>query len=159
MSFTLTSPVFADGQKIPKKYTCDGEDILPPLKWNGVPQGTKSFAFIMDDPDAPPGTWVHWVLYNLPGHSIELKEGFPKKESFSDGTRQGLCWGVEDNQFDRVGYYGPCPPPGLEHRYYFKVYALDTVLEVPAKANKFQVEKAMKGHILTQAQLIGKYGR
>ena len=159
MSFTLTSPAFSEGQTIPKKYTCDGEDVLPTLKWQGTPQGTKSFVLIMDDPDAPPGTWVHWVLYNLPGSFTELKEGFPKKESLPDGTRQGLCWGVEEDQFDRIGYYGPCPPPGPDHRYYFKLYAINTIWEAPEKAHKFQIEKAMQGHILGQASLMGKYGR
>lgn len=159
MALQLTSPAFSKGEKIPQKFTCDGDDVLPSLKWTGSPENTKSFVFIMDDPDAPPGTWVHWVLYNLPANVSELKEGFAKRESFADGTRQGLCWGVTEDQFNRVGYYGPCPPQGPDHRYYFKLYALDTILEVPAKANKFQIEKAMQGHILAQAQIMGQYGR
>ncbi len=157
MALSISSPAFQNQEKIPPKYTCDGADESPPLQWEGVPEGTKSFALIMDDPDAPPGTWVHWVTYNIPGDATGLPENFPKVENHQDGTRQGLCWGVDD--FDRVGYYGPCPPPGHDHRYFFKLYALDIPLELPGKATKADVEKAMKEHILGETQLIGKYGR
>lgn len=157
MAFSITSSVFDPGGMIPKEYTCDGVDLSPALKWTDPPAGTKSFALIMDDPDAPPGTWVHWVIYDLPPSTRGLKEGLPKKETVEGGGRQGLCWGV--NQFSKVGYFGPCPPPGTPHRYDFKLYALDAVLNLPPKATKFDLEKAMKGHILGETQLIGKYGR
>ncbi|MBI4224175.1 MAG: YbhB/YbcL family Raf kinase inhibitor-like protein, partial [Deltaproteobacteria bacterium] len=117
----------------------------------------KSFALIMDDPDAPPGTWVHWIIYDLPAKTASLPEGVAKTAEGPNGSKQGLVWGVES--FSRVGYYGPCPPPGKPHRYYFKLYALDAPLNLPAKATKPQVEAKMKGHILGQAALMGTYGR
>ena len=157
MAFTLTSSAFSNEETIPKKYTCDGEDVSPLLQWSDAPAGTKTFAIIMDDPDAPPGTWVHWVLFDLPGTLTELAENFPRTETHSSGAKHGACWGVDD--YDRVGYYGPCPPPGAPHRYYFKLYALDTVLNLPVKATKAQLLAAMKGHILGETQLLGTYGR
>jgi Raf kinase inhibitor-like YbhB/YbcL family protein len=157
MAFTLTSPAFSEGGTIPPKHTCSGADLSPPLQWSGAPAGTKSFALILDDPDAPPGTWVHWVVQGIPADANGMEEGVPKKETLPDGTRQGLAWGVES--FSRVGYSGPCPPPGAPHRYYFKLYALDAPLNLPAKATKFDVEKAMKGHVLGEAKLMGKFGR
>jgi Raf kinase inhibitor-like YbhB/YbcL family protein len=157
MALSLTSPSFDEGGMIPKKQTCDGTDLSPALQWSGAPEGTKSFALVMDDPDAPPGTWVHWVIYDVPGDAKGLEEGVPKKETLPNGAKQGSVWGVES--FSRVGYFGPCPPPGKPHRYYFKLYALDATLNLPPKATKFDVEKAMKGHILAQTQLMGKYGR
>lgn len=157
MAFSVTSSAFDQGGTIPKKFTCDGADVSPALKWTDPPAGTKSFALIMDDPDAPPGTWVHWVAYDLPANSSELKEGLPKTESIPGGGKQGLVWGVND--FSRVGYYGPCPPPGKPHSYIFKLYALDTVLNLPPKSTKFDLEKGIKGHILGEAQLGGRYGR
>lgn len=157
MAFSLTSPAFLEGGMIDKKYTCDGADLSPPLAWSDVPAGTKSLVLIMDDPDAPPGTWVHWVVYNLPGDAKMLSEGIPKQEQLPNGAKQGACWGVND--FSRVGYYGPCPPPGKPHRYSFRIYALDAALDLPSKATKFDVEKGMKGRILAEKQLMGRYGR
>jgi hypothetical protein len=112
---------------------------------------------IMDDPDAPPGTWVHWILFNIPGDSHALNRGVEKQEGLGNGALHGLVWGVND--FSRVGYYGPCPPPGKPHRYFFKLYALDAVLKLSAKATKAQVEQAMRGHVLGETSLVGLYGR
>src|SRR3989304_2756237 len=120
MSIQLTSSAFTDGSPIPARHTCDGPDVSPMLKWSGAPAGTKSFALICDDPDAPAGTWVHWVIYGIPPDTTDLPEGVPPDETLPDGSRQGK------NDFGRIGYGGPCPPPGKPHRYYFKIYALDT---------------------------------
>lgn len=148
----IKSSAFEMDGTIPKKYTCDGEDISPPLSWDGIPEGTKSIVLINDDPDAPMGTWVHWVLYDLPASTRELQENFPKEKTLHSGAKQGIT------DFKRVGYGGPCPPSGT-HRYFFKLYALDTKLNLEAGATKRQVEDAMKGHIVTQAELVGKYSR
>jgi Raf kinase inhibitor-like YbhB/YbcL family protein len=153
----LKSSAFEADGRIPVKYTCDGEDLSPPLAWSGAPQGTQSFAMIMDDPDAPPGTWVHWVLYDLPATTRELPEGLPKNETLDDGSVHGICWGV--SSFNRVGYYGPCPPPGSPHRYFFKLYALDAKLALDPRATKDDVVKAMEGHVLAKVELVGLYGR
>jgi Raf kinase inhibitor-like YbhB/YbcL family protein len=153
----LTSTAFEAGEKIPARHTCDARDDSPRLAWSGVPAETASFALIMDDPDAPPGTWVHWVVYALPGASRELAEGLPKEPTLDGGAKQGACWGVES--FRRVGYHGPCPPPGPAHRYSFRLYALDAELDLPARATKETLVEAMQGHILAQAELIGLYGR
>jgi len=154
MAFILTSAAFKDGAPIPGKYTCDGGDVSPPLTWSGAPAGTRSVALIADDPDAPGGTWVHWVLYNLPVEVSELPENIAKVESLDlGGARQGR------NDFRRPGYGGPCPPPGPAHRYFFKLYALDTRLELKAGAQKKDVEAAMEGHVLGSAQLMGTYAR
>ena len=153
MAFTLISSVFKEGELIPKKYTCVGQDVSPPLRWSNPPQGTRSFALIADDPDAPVGTWVHWVLFNIPADEGELAEGLPSKEAFPKGGRHGL------NDFRRVSYGGPCPPPGKPHRYYFKLYALDTTLDLKPRATKAQVLEACKGHILAEAQLMGRFSR
>jgi Raf kinase inhibitor-like YbhB/YbcL family protein len=153
MSFELTSTAFSVGKAIPRKFTCDGPDVSPTLAWTEPPAKTQSFALIMDDPDAPVGTWVHWVLYGLPADTRELPEGVAKQEQLPNGARQGR------NDFRKIGYGGPCPPPGKPHRYFFKLYALDTKLDLKAGATKPDVESAMKGHILAQAELIGTYGR
>jgi len=153
MSLQISSTAFSAGETIPKKFTCDGPDVSPQLKWNDLPANTQSVELIMDDPDAPGGTWVHWVLYDLPANTRDLPEGVAKQEQLSSGARQGR------NDFGRVGYGGPCPPPGKPHRYFFKLYALDTKLNLKAGATKADVERAMKGHILAQGELIGKYGR
>jgi Raf kinase inhibitor-like YbhB/YbcL family protein len=153
MSFELTSTAFSAHQAIPKKFTCDGPDVSPKLSWSDPPAKTQSFALIMDDPDAPGGTWVHWVFYDAPTDAKELPEGVPKQEELPGGARQGR------NDFGKIGYGGPCPPPGKPHRYFFKVYALDTKLNLKSGATKADVERAMKGHILAQAELIGRYGR
>ena len=154
MAFLLTSAAFKDSATIPGKYTCDGVDVSPPLAWSGAPAGTRGFALIVDDPDAPTGSWVHWVLYNLPAAVAGLPENVAKVESLDlDGARQGR------NDFRRPGYDGPCPPPGPAHRYFFKLYALDAPLRLKAGAQKKDVEAAMEGHVLATAQLMGTYGR
>jgi len=149
---TVTSSAFEQGQTIPSKYTCDGEDISPPLAFEGIPEGTKSIALISDDPDAPMGTWVHWVLYNLPGDTRELPEAMPKDATLPNGAKQGLT------DFGVPGYGGPCPPSGI-HRYFFKVYALDTVSEIDGFADKKKLLSVMEGHIIGEGQLMGKYKR
>jgi len=148
----LTSSAFQEGTAIPKKYTGDGADVSPALNWQGAPQGTKSFALICDDPDAPVGTWTHWVLFNLPADTGALEEGVAKQETLPNGARQGK------NSWDRdnIGYRGPKPPSGT-HRYFFKVYALDTMLDLQSGTSKGQLEKAMKGHVLARGELMGKY--
>jgi Raf kinase inhibitor-like YbhB/YbcL family protein len=153
MTLELTSPVFEDGGMIPSKFTCDGVDVSPLLEWSGVPEGTKSLALICDDPDAPIGTWVHWVLYDLPADTVSLPEGVPTHETIENGALQGK------NDFKRIGYGGPCPPPGKPHRYFFKLYALDRELDLEPGASKKDLEKAMKGHILAEGQLMGRYKR
>lgn len=153
MSFQISTTAFSEGGTIPKQYTCDGPDLSPPLSWADAPAATTSFALIADDPDAPVGTWVHWVLFNAPAASHQLAEGVKKDEHLSDGTLQGR------NDFRRIGYGGPCPPPGKPHRYFFKLYALDATLDLKAGATKPEVERSMKGHILGEAQLMGRYGR
>ena len=152
MDIKIISTAFEDGGMIPSKYTCDGEDISPPLHWEAVPDGTASIAIISDDPDAPVGTWVHWVLFNLPPDTKELKEKFPDDETLPDGTRQGIT------DFGATGYGGPCPPSGT-HRYYFKIYALDKKIDVATIVDKTQLLQEMEGHIIGQGQLIGKYQR
>jgi len=154
MSLKIHSPAFPDGGEIPVRYTCDGEDIAPPLEWDGIPPGTESLALIVDDPDAPdpaaPKTvWVHWVLYDLPPDSRGLPEG---GAPLPPGTREGL------NDWDRTGYGGPCPPIG-RHRYFFKLYALDTVLPDLGTPTKGALEQAMIGHVLDEAVLMGTYQR
>ncbi len=150
--FVLTSTAFEYEDTIPVTYTCDGEDISPPLTWSEPPAGTAAFALIMDDPDAPAGTWVHWVLYNLPAETRSLPAGIPTDAERPDGSRHGR------NSWRRLGYGGPCPPRGT-HRYYFKLYALDTSLDLPTGATKEDLLQAMEGHILAQAILMGTYSR
>ena len=159
MSFTLTSPAFLHEECIPSQYTCKGEDISPGLEWSNVPEGTKSFTLSCLDPDAPPGTWVHWVLYDLPAGASSLDENLPKSKKLENGALQGACWGVDS--FSRVGYYGPCPPLGHgDHRYFFRLYALDTKSRsLPPNATWFQVEKAFSGHVLGTAEYMGTYSR
>jgi hypothetical protein len=153
MSLQITSSAFSAGEIIPRKFTCDGPDVSPKLAWNDLPAKTQSLALIMDDPDAPVGTWVHWVLFELPANAKELSEGVAKREQLPNGALQGR------NDFGKIGYGGPCPPPGKPHRYFFKLYALDAKLNLKAGATKAEVERAMKGHILAQAELVGRYGR
>jgi len=152
-SFKLSSTTFAQGQRIPKKFSCEAEDVSPALAWSDPPAGTKSFALIADDPDAPMGTWVHWVLYELPAGTRQLAEGVPKQPKLADGGTQGK------NDFGKTGYGGPCPPPGKPHRYFFKLYALDVPLDLKPGATKEEVELKMQGHILAQAELMGTYQR
>ena len=149
----LTSTAFQENQSIPPKYTCDDKNVSPPLKWAGCPAGAKSLALIADDPDAPGVTWVHWLLYDLPPATAELPEDLPKSQYLPGGARQGL------NDFKHLGYGGPCPPPGKPHRYFFKLYALDTALGLKPGATKQEVEGATAKHILAEARLIGTYKR
>ena len=143
----IESPVFEGNKSIPSKYTCDGEDINPPLKFSQIPEDAKSLVLIVDDPDAPGGTWVHWTVWNIAPETEEIKE---------EDALQGAVEGITD--FKKPGYGGPCPPSGT-HRYFFKLYALDTSLALDSSAKKEDIEKAMEGHILAQAQLIGLYQR
>ena len=148
----LTSSAFQEGKSIPSLYSCDGKDISPPLSWSGAPEGTKCFALIADDPDAPRGTWVHWVLWNLPATATELKEALPTLPHLPSGVIQSK------NDSGESGYGGPCPPSGV-HRYFFKLYALNAKLSLKSGATKSELEAAMKGHVLTQATLMGVYSR
>src|SRR5262245_5172768 len=153
MALQLQSSAFKPGSEIPQKFTCQGNDVSPALSWSGAPAGAKSFALIADDPDAPVGTWVHWVLYDLPATAAQLPENVSKTEKLSSGGTQGIT------DFKKTGYGGPCPPPGKPHRYFFKLYALDAALNLKPGVTKAEVEKAMKGHILAQAELMGTYKR
>ncbi len=150
---TVSSEAFKEGGAIPAEYTCDGKNVSPPLSWKGIPENAKSIALIMDDPDAPAGIWVHWLLFNIPSNTTKLPKGIPKNPTLGDRSRQGVT------SSGRPGYGGPCPPPGKPHRYYFKVYALDTMLDLQSSATKKDVENAMKGHVLAQGELMGRYGR
>jgi len=150
---TIASDAFEHEGDIPSRYTCQGEDVSPALRWSGVPEGTQSLVLICDDPDAPGGTFVHWVIYNIPPTATELPEGVPPDPTLADGSRQGR------NDFGKTGYGGPCPPPGPAHRYFFTLYALDVRLDLPAGATKAQVVEAMKGHILGEAQVMGRFSR
>jgi hypothetical protein len=154
VSLTITSPAFAAGGAIPATYTCEGKDVSPPLAWTGAPDGTKTFALIVDDPDAPDPaaprlTWVHWVLYDLPATTNSLPEAL-RSDALPAGTREGV------NDWGRTGYGGPCPPVG-RHRYFHKLYALDSVLAHLKRPSKAALERAMQGHILAQAELVGTY--
>ncbi len=148
----IISSAFDESAMIPEKYTCDDIDISPPLKWSSVPEGTKTFAIICDDPDAPMGTWVHWIIYNLLAIINELSENVPPLEILLNGAKQGR------NDFGKIGYGGPCPPGGT-HRYYFKIYALSEELNIEAGITKSELLKAMEGHILLEGQLMGRYKR
>lgn len=152
MSLSLISSAFEAGGMIPSKYTCDGADISPHLSWKNIPAGAKSLAIICDDPDAPVGTWVHWVLYDLPAAESGLPEDVPPQKVLKNGAKQGI------NDFRKIGYGGPCPPGGI-HRYFFKLYALNDFLNLSPGVTKSELLKAMKGHIIEQAELIGKYSR
>jgi len=149
----LISPAFAEGAPIPERYTCDGANVSPPLEWGEAPAGTRAFALICDDPDAPVGTWVHWVVYGMPATATGLPEMVAPLDALPGGGRQGM------NDFRRVGYGGPCPPPGRPHHYFFKLYALDADPALKPRATKADLLRAMQGHILGQAQLMGTYQR
>lgn len=153
MTLQLVSEVFKAGGDIPEAFTCDGQDVSPPLEWSHAPADTRTFALIVDDPDAPRGTWVHWLLYDLPATTRRLDEGVPGQRELASGARQGL------NDFRKIGYGGPCPPPGPAHRYYFRLFALDAALGLKAGATKADLEHAMTGHVLGRAELMGRYGR
>ncbi len=149
----VTTTAFADGTPIPGRFAAGGENLSPPLAWEGVPAGTKSLALITDDPDAPRGTWTHWVLYNLPADAHGLAQGVPKNAVLPNGAHQGI------NSGNAVGYDGPQPPPGKAHHYHFKVYALDTTLDLPPRATKAQLEQAMQGHVLAEGEVMGTFAR
>jgi Raf kinase inhibitor-like YbhB/YbcL family protein len=153
MTFQIVSSAFENGKTIPRKYTCDEQDVSPPLMWKGAPEGTKSFALICDDPDAPLMTWTHWVIHGIPANVDKLQEGLPKTEVLASGIKQG------SNSGRRVGYAGPCPPGGKAHRYYFRIYALDAGLDIRPGESKKHLEQAMKGHVLGQAETMGLYAR
>jgi len=153
MEMMLSSPAFNEGDKIPPRFTCQGEDVSPQLDWEGVPQGTKSLALIMDDPDAPGRVFTHWVIFNLPPDRQGLTEAMPSSPRLPDDTLHGI------NDFGRTGYGGPCPPPGLPHHYHFTLYALDKSLDLEAGASKEQVLKAAEGHTLAHCRLTGIYQR
>jgi Raf kinase inhibitor-like YbhB/YbcL family protein len=155
VALILTSAAFAEGGAIPAKHTCDGADVSPPLAWSGAPSGVVTFALIADDPDAPGGAWVHWVLFNLAGDARALPEDVPK----TDQLRQLGAAEQGRNDFRRVGYGGPCPPPGRPHHYVFRLSALDLSLPLRAGATKQEVERAMRGHVLAEARLTGTYAR
>jgi Raf kinase inhibitor-like YbhB/YbcL family protein len=152
MALALTSPSFHEGALIPRRHTCDGEDVSPPLAWSGVPPGTGSLALVCDDPDAPRGTWTHWVLYRLPPETDHLPEHVPAHPQLEDGTCQGL------NDFGNVGYGGPCPPRGT-HRYVFALYALDAAPALAPGATVTALRAAVEGHVLASARLTGTYAR
>ncbi len=149
----LESKSFPAGGDIPSRFTCDGDNLSPALSWSAPPKRTQSWALIADDPDAPVGTFVHWVLYDLPASARELGEGVPATADPAKAGRQGT------NDFRRLGYGGPCPPPGKPHRYFFRLYALDRKLDLPPGARRQEVDQAMKGHILEQGELMGRYQR
>lgn len=153
MPIKLTSTAFKEGGDIPKKHTCDGTDISPHLSWESIPANIKSIALICDDPDAPMGTWVHWVIFNIPPKDVEIAENVMKEKELKNGAKQG------ENDFGKIGYGGPCPPGGSKHRYFFKIYALDTFLELNAGITKEELVSAMESHILDEGKLMAKYGR
>jgi Raf kinase inhibitor-like YbhB/YbcL family protein len=153
-SMTIASDAFEDGKPIPRKYTCDGADRSPPLHWQGVPEGATTLVLVVDDPDAPSGTWNHWLLYNMPSATQALGEGVTTKATLGDGSRQGT------NDFGKIGYSGPCPPPGSTHRYQFKLYALSGPIELEPGAKREGVLQAIgKQKIVAEAALAGSYGR
>ena len=149
----LTSEAFGPQEAIPERFTCDGEEISPPLSWSAPPDATRSFVLIVDDPDAPMGTWVHWVLFNVPADARALPENVPAEDQLPDGSLHG------NNSWRRSDYGGPCPPSGSSHRYVFKLYALDTQLDLEAGATKKQVLDAIDGHVLAYGELVGTYSR
>jgi Raf kinase inhibitor-like YbhB/YbcL family protein len=153
MAFSVSSSDFQNGADVPKKFTCDGADGSPELSWAEPPAGTRSLALITDDPDAPGGTFTHWVLFNLPAETGNLPANLSKIDELPNGARQGR------NGFRKIGYGGPCPPPGKPHRYFFKLYALDTKLDLEPGASKEDLERAIQGHTLGKAEIMGKYGR
>ena len=147
----ITSGAFEHEGTIPDAYSCDGADISPELNWTGVPEGTQSLVLILDDPDAPGGTFTHWVIYNIPAAATGLEENIPKTAELVSGALQGR------NSIGEIGYGGPCPPLGQSHRYFFKLYALDITLDLEGGASKAQVMAAMEGHILAEAEIMGNF--
>lgn len=153
MSFFLKIPAFHQGERMPVQYTCQGSDISPELIWGDIPAGTKSLALICDDPDAPMGTWVHWIIYNIPSTYKGLKQNISQNAELPDGMLQGR------NDFNRIGYGGPAPPPGKNHRYFFRLYALDAILPVGADITKDTLINVMRDHILDKAEYYGTFSR
>jgi Raf kinase inhibitor-like YbhB/YbcL family protein len=147
----LTSSAFKQGEKIPYLYTCEGDDISPPLQWTGAPVTSRSYALICEDPDAPRGTYIHWVLFNIPGDAVELKQAVPTLPELPSGARHGR------NTAGDMAYAGPCPPPGKPHRYFFRLYALDISLNLSSGVTKVELNKAMNQHIVAQGTLMGTY--
>ena len=152
MALVITSSAFSEGEMIPTRHTCDGPDVSPDLAWSGVPETARSLALICDDPDAPMGTWVHWVLFNIPADADGLAPEISSHATLENGARHGT------NDFRKLGYGGPCPPGGT-HRYFFKLYALDAELALDSGITKSQLVDAMEGHILAEGQLMGTYSR
>ncbi len=153
MTLALKSSAFEQGAEIPKKHTCDAADVSPALEWSGLPPRTVTFALVMDDPDAPNGTWVHWVMWNVPTSAHELREAIPKRDPLEEGTRQGR------NSFGKIGYNGPCPPRGKPHRYFFRLYALDEKLDLAPGSSNVVLQQAIKDHIIVEADYMGTYKR
>jgi len=153
LAFSIGSPAFKNGETVPTRHTADGDDISPRIVWSDPPQGTISFALICDDPDAPMGTWTHWLIYDIPGNEAGLPEDVPREKNLPGGTRQGL------NSWRKIGYGGPDPPPGKLHRYFFRIYALNGTLGIPAGANKANLLGIMGNRVLGQAEFYGTYGR
>jgi hypothetical protein len=153
MKIQLHSTAFAEGQPIPERYAYDKEDLSPDLQWSKVPSASKSLVLICDDPDAPVGTWVHWVLYDLPPSSNGIPEDMPKAQALDNGAKQGV------NDYKQIGYGGPCPPPGKPHRYFFRLYALDLKPDLKPGLTKNDLLKAMEGHVMAEGQLMGTYQR
>ena len=153
MEFRISTSAFHQGGPIPLKYTCSGSDVSPPLAWSAPPAGTKSLALIVDEPDAPAGTWYHWLVYNIPGRAGGVREGASRTGSLPNGGMQGR------SSFGKMGYGVPCPPQGQTHRYFFHLYALDTMLELRAGATQRELEAAMRGHVKGEAEWMGRFGR
>ncbi len=151
--FLLSSTDFMNGQAIPPRFTCDGANISPLLSWTAPPAGTQTYVLIMDDPDAPKHTWVHWLVYDIPADASGLPDNLPSKPELETGARQGA------NDFHEQGYGGPCPPKGSTHRYYFRLYAVDTRLGLLPGAMRADIERAMQGHVLAEVELMGQYAR
>lgn len=153
MAFSIRSSAFDNGAAIPQEYTCQGRNISPQLEWEGLPSGTQSLALVCDDPDAPAGTWVHWVIYNIPATTSNLKQGIPTSPQLAEGMLQGK------NDFGNRGWAGPCPPPGRPHRYFFKLYALDKVLTAQPGLTKKQILSLIQPNILVKTEMYGTYQR
>ena len=151
--FVLDSPAFKPGQTIPKQYTADGADMSPPLSWTTAPAGTQSFALICEDPDAPMGTWIHWLIYDIPASQTHLAQAVPTQPQLADGTKQGI------SSFHRIGYGGPSPPPGSPHRYFFKLYALSSMSGFEPGIDLKKFRQLVETHKLGEAQIMGTYGR
>ena len=152
-ALTISSSAFQNGQPVPQKYSCDGENISPALSWSAGPSQTRCFALVCEDPDAPHGTFIHWVMYNIPSSSTGLPENVKKTDALPDGTRQGK------NGAGQMGYTGPCPPPGKLHHYHFKLFALDAMCNVPGTPDRDQLMSAIQGHIIAQGETVGTYQR